>query len=234
MRVGVVQSSFIPWRGYFDFIDNVDLFVFYDDIQYTDRDWRNRNKIKTQKGLDWLSVSVKYQKRSQLICETQIDNKTQWALKQINKWKNEYRTAPYLDDVMYLLSDIDDCKEQTISSLNIKLIKRICKYLGIVTPMISSEELELTGNKTDRLINLMQQVKGNIYLSGPSADDYLDKELFKKAGVSLEYKSYEYPQYPQLWGDFEGAVTILDLIANCGAESKKYIHSIEPNLVIIE
>lgn len=234
MRVGVIQSSFIPWRGYFDFIASVDVFVFHDDLQYTKGDWRNRNKIKTPKGIEWLTVPVHHKTVSQLICETEIDNSSRWKQKHIRQWQEHYRQAPYLNEVLELLADIGECQDLTITQLNLKLIRRICKYLNIPTPMMLSSELSLTGSKTDRLIDLLQKLDATTYLSGPSADAYLDKKAFRRHGISLEYKSYDYQPYPQLWGPFEGAVTVLDLIANCGPDAKTHTRSRTPDEVITE
>lgn len=233
MRVGVIQSSFIPWRGYFDFIASVDVFVFHDDLQYTKGDWRNRNKIKTVKGTEWITVPVCHQSTSQLICETQICNQQAWAKKHLRLWHNHYKNTAYLNDVLDILSILESNDNLTISQLNIKLIQRISNYLGIDTPMILSNDLSLQGSKTDRLIDLLTKLNADTYLSGPSADAYLDKEAFRKNGISLEYKAYNYAPYPQQWGFFEGAVTVLDLIANCGFESKNYIQSLNANTVVI-
>lgn len=233
MRVGVIQSSFIPWRGYFDFIASVDIFVFYDDLQYTKGDWRNRNKIKTSKGTKWITVPVHHQSISQLICETQIFHDQAWAKKHFQLWQSHYKNTAHLDDVMEILSIIESKNNSTISQLNIELIQRICNYLGIDTPLVTSHDFGLKGCKTDRLIDLLTKLNARTYLSGPSADAYLDKKAFQDNGIRLEYKTYDYEPYPQQWGDFNGAVTILDLIANCGAASKKYIHSQQPNTVIV-
>lgn len=233
MRVGVIQSSFIPWRGYFDFIASVDAFVFHDDIQYTKGDWRNRNKIKTQRGTEWLTVPVTYKSTAQLICETSIDYSVAWGEKHLRLWRENYRVAPYIHDVMESLSDLGSSKEASISQLNIKLIRRIAEYLGISTPMILSSELMLEGGKTERLIDLLKKLNATTYLSGPSADAYLDKEAFRRHGIGLEYKSYDYESYPQLWGPFDGEVTVLDLIANCGPHASDFIRSKTSDVRII-
>nr|WP_295941669.1 WbqC family protein [uncultured Acidovorax sp.] len=234
MRVGVIQSSFIPWRGYFDFIASVDAFVFHDDIQYTKGDWRNRNKIKTAKGSEWLSVPVSYKSVSQLICDTPIDNSTHWAKRHLRIWQAHYQAAPYFGATKEILALMNDNDDATISQLNIKLIRNICEYLGISTPMMLSSELALEGSKTERLIDLLRKLNASTYLSGPSADAYLDKEAFRRNGIQLEYKSYDYAPYSQLWGDFIDEVTVLDLIANCGPEARNYIRSRAPNTVVIE
>jgi hypothetical protein len=233
VRIGVIQSSYIPWRGYFDFIASVDTFVFHDNIQYTKGDWRNRNRIKTRKGTEWLTVPVHYKTVSQLICETTIDNAKPWGQKHLLKLQENYRETKYLCDVLDIVSIIESRQAKTISELNIELTKRICEYFDIATPMLLSSKLSLSGTKTDRLIDLLKKLNATSYLSGPSADGYLDKEAFRKNGIRLEYKSYDYSPYPQQWGEFEGAVTVLDLIANCGFDAKNYISSNTQNKIIV-
>lgn len=233
MRVGVIQPNFMPWRGYFDFIASVDVFVFYDDVQYTKGDWRNRNQIKTPQGRRWLTVSVTHRHLGQRVCDTAIDHRIPWASQHLRLWQANYRAAPYLEDVLALLAGLETDRDATISQLNIRLTRRICDYLGITTPLCLSSELQPTGTKTERLIDLMHKVGGTRYLSGPSAEAYLDKAAFQRHGVALEYKSYDYPAYPQLWGEFDGAVTVLDLIANCGPKAKDHLRSRAPDRLVV-
>ncbi|WP_165352180.1 WbqC family protein [Solidesulfovibrio carbinolicus] len=233
MKVGIIQSSYIPWRGYFDFIASVDIFVFYDDVQYTTRDWRNRNRLKTPRGTEWITVPVSHQSRSKLICETLIDLTTPWTKKHLRTWELNYRKSPNFNIATELLAEINDPEQTTISKLNIKLIHRICDYLEIKTPMILSSELSLKGRRTERLIEILKKLNATTYLSGPNADAYLDKDLFREYGIQLEYKSYDYTPYPQLWGEFIGDVTVLDLVANCGADAKKFLQSRTPDRVVV-
>ncbi len=233
LRIAAIQSSFIPWRGYFDFLGSVDQFVFLDDVQYTARDWRNRNKIKTPKGAEWVTVPVIHDRREQRIDESRILQEGDWRKKIIGSWRCNYRAAKYYDTGLALLECVEDKSYSTISQLNISLIRRVCEYLNINTPMILSSELDLQGNKTKRLIDMLKKLNATAYLSGSSADIYLDKELFRRNNIRLEYKSYDYMPYFQLWGDFIGEVTVLDLIANCGAESRELIRSKTPNRIII-
>ena len=234
MRVGVIQSNYIPWRGYFDFIDDVDLFVFHDDLQYTKGDWRNRNKIKTPKGLVWLTVPVKYHKTSQLILETNIDYSQKWQAAHINKFRANYIKAPFFKDAMALLEEGLAYADPIISQLNIRLIKLICDYLGITTPFVNSRDLAVTGAKTEKLIRLLKKVSATTYVSGPTAKVYLDETLFRENGIRLEYKTYDYLPYPQQWGEFIGNVSVLDLIANTGPEARCFLKSISPNEVVVE
>ena len=233
MRVGVIQSCFIPWRGYFDFVRSVDLFVFYDDVQYSKNGWRNRNQIKTPQGLRWITVPVRHRSLTQLICETEIDNREDWRAAHARLWADNYGHTPYYQDVLALIGNLGLGVVETISKLNIALTREIAAYLGIETQLMLSSDLDLCGRKTDRLIDLLVKVKAKSYLSGPSADAYLDKEVFRHAGIGLEYKLYDYEPYPQQWGAFDGAVTVLDLIANCGPASRDFLASRSPNPVVV-
>jgi len=195
MRVGIIQSNYIPWRGYFDFISDVDLFVFHDDLQYTKQDWRNRNRIKTKQGSCWLSVPVKYNHVEQLIQETAIDYQQKWQAKHINLVKTNYSEAPFYEDIIEGFSNILTNKYSCLSELNIRLVEWASNILGISTPTMMSSEMHPQGTKTDKLISILKPLNADIYLSGPAADSYLDKSLFEKACINLEYKSYDYEPY---------------------------------------
>lgn len=233
MRVGIIQSSYFPWRGYFDFIDSVDLFIIYDDVQYSKNGWRNRNRLKTPGGLRWITVPVRGRSSKQLIQDTPIDYREDWRRRHKGLFKEAYEHAPFFEEALSLLNGLNDAEDKTISELNIRLIKLVCAYLEITTPIKLSSEWMLEGAKTDRLLDLLRQVKAKTYLSGVSADEYLEKDKFRHAGIQLEYKTYDYEPYPQLWGAFEGRVSILDLIANCGPESRNYLSSTTNHQVVV-
>lgn len=229
MKVGVIQSSYVPWRGYFDLIDDVDLFVFYDDVQFSKGSWRNRNKIKTSRGVSWITVPVRHRSLSQLICDTEIDPKPGWEEAQLRAFREAYREAPHLRAAISFLESAFARKLRTISELNVLLVKELCAYLGIRTEMVMSSQYPVQGAKTARLLALLKAVGARAYLSGPTAKGYLVESEFREAGIELDYKSYDYAPYPQQWGAFEGAVTVLDLIANCGPGSRNLMKSVTPN-----
>jgi hypothetical protein len=233
LKVGIIQSNYVPWRGYFDFIDEVDLFIFHDDLQYTKGDWRNRNKIKTPKGLVWLTVPVKYEQTSQRICDTRIDYSQKWREKHLDRFRANYAKTAFFVDAMTLWEEGLSCEDLTISQVNIRLIKLISSYLGIQTPLALSSECAATGTKTDRLIQLLRKAGATTYLSGPSAKAYLNENLFRDHAIRLEYKNYDYPTYPQPWGEFVGMVSVLDLIANTGRKARDYLKSQTPNTVAV-
>jgi hypothetical protein len=225
MRVGVIQSNYLPWRGYFDFIDDVDVFVFHDDLQFTKGDWRNRNRIKTPRGVRWITVPVHHRCTAQLICDTTIDYSQNWRRDHRNLITTHLASAPHLRDVLDLVEPEFDAGHRTISELNIALITSICRYLQVRTPFRMSSEFRLTRTKTERLIDLLDAMGATTYVSGPTARGYLDEPRFREAGIELEYKQYDYATYPQLWGPFDGAVSIIDTIANCGPAAREVLKS---------
>lgn len=233
MRVGIIQSNYVPWRGYFDFIDDVNLFIFYDDVKYTKGDWRNRNKIKAKQGLEWLTVPVNFKKLNQLIENTPIDYSQKWQKHHKKKLFQNYIKAKYFNEYIDEFVSLINNFYPSISALNVVLCKWIMTILEIETPTKMSHDFALSGNKTARLIDLLTQVGATSYLSGPAAAAYMDMELFGRQGIQLEFKSYDYPPYPQLWGEFTGEVSVLDLLFNTGPEARKYLKSRTPNRIIL-
>lgn len=222
-KVAILQSNYIPWKGYFDLIAAVDEFILYDDMQYTRRDWRNRNQIKTPQGLKWLTVPVEVKgKYYQSIKETQIaDDK--WATAHLNAFILNYYRAPFFDEVMEWLTPLYTHNPPAdLSSLNRKFIVAVCNYLGISTKITCSSEYRLLDGKTERLVGLCLQAGASEYISGPSAKDYIEPAQFSDAHIKLTWFDYNgYSEYSQLWGEFQHGVTILDLLMNCGTSAKK-------------
>lgn len=227
-KIAMLQPNYIPWKGVFDLINRVDIFVFYDDVQYTSKDWRNRNKIKTSNGEIWLSVPVK-QNRHQLIYEAQIDTTTDWQTKHFKSIKLSYQKAPHYKDYEYLIEEIYlKTKWKYISELNIFSTKIIAEALGIQTIWKVARELNMSGNKEgEKIIKICNALKANHFINGPSAKTFINEELFTMNHIQLEYIEYAYQEYPQLHGRFSHNVSILDLIFNCGANAKKFIEPLK-------
>lgn len=227
-KVAIVQSNYIPWKGYFDLIAAVDEFILYDEMQYTRRDWRNRNKIKTPKGAEWLTVPVVSKGRyHQRICDTEIQGQD-WRRSHWNAIQVNYRRAPHFDDIAALIEPFYKSAEHThLSALNQSFIERIAGYLGMGTKISLSSDYRLADGKSERLADLTAQAGGSIYVSGPAAKDYLDESVFAEREIGVVWFDYsDYPEYPQLWGDFIHGVTILDLLFNCGADAPKYMRHV--------
>lgn len=224
-KVAIAQSNYIPWRGYFDMIASVDEFIVYDDMQYTKRDWRNRNRIKTSQGLQWLTVPVQVKGRfNQKIRETLIDG-TDWARSHWRALEFNYSAAPHFTEIAEWLAPIYLEEEHVnLSLLNRRLLESICGYLSIDTSLTNSWDYQLVDGRTERLANLCQQAAATEYVSGPAARSYVDEAIFEAMGMEVTWFDYEgYPDYRQLWGAFEPGVTILDLLFNVGADAPHYL-----------
>ena len=197
-------------------------------MQFTRRDWRNRNQIKTPQGLHWLTVPVQVKgKYDQKIRDTLIDGSA-WS---ISHWKNleqNYRRATYFQEIALWLQPLYIDNSYThISGLNQLFIKEICNYLGIKTIISNSWDYKLIDGKTERLADLCKQVGGAEYISGPSAKNYVDESIFTEMNIKLTWFDYSgYPEYSQLWGKFTHGVTILDMLFNCGKDTPKYLRSL--------
>lgn len=228
MKVGIIQSNYIPWKGYFDFINSVDVFVLYDDVQYTRRDWRNRNLIKSPNGLIWLSIPVSDNYAQTLIKDVKIADKT-WNEKHWKTIRQFYSRAKYFSYYKDVFENAYlTCKEEFLSQVNYRFIKLICDILDIKTKIVWSMEYDVPPQlrKTERLLFILKRLGATHYLSGPAAKSYLDVELLNKEGIEVEWMDYSgYPEYTQLWPPFVHEVSIIDLIFNTGPEAQKYMKS---------
>ena len=228
MKAVILQSNYIPWKGYFDLMNRADTFIIYDEVQYTKNDWRNRNKIKTANGLIWLTIPVKQEKLSQRIIDTQVHS-NEWRKKHWNSIIMSYSRASYfrqyrsLFEALYLNSS-----ETYLSRINYSFFVAINEVLGINTKLVWGTELNLVEGKSERLVDLCKKVGADEYISGPSAKYYLQTELFEKENIKVSWMDYSgYNEYKQLYPPFEHGVSILDLIFNEGPESSRFLKSIE-------
>jgi hypothetical protein len=223
-RIAVIQSNYIPWKGYFDIIHDVDVFIFHDDLQYTKNDWRNRNKIKTPSGPEWLTIPVGTSEH-RLIRDVEIKDAS-WQKKHWNLIRTHYARAPHFGTYRDRLAEIYLGRRwDNLSALNQHLIVYVSReLLGITTTFRDSTELKPDGAKQERLLDLLKRAGATSYVSGPAARDYIEPERFAAANIGLEWKSYAgYPEYPQLFPPFEHGVSILDLLLNVGPSSPHYI-----------
>jgi len=228
VNVVILQPSYIPWRGFFHQVHKADLFVFYDDVQYDKRGWRNRNRIKTAAGPLWLTIPVLargaqtehipiHQIR---VCWDEPWNQAHWKSIQ-----HAYAKAPYFKEYASLLEEMYAAHPEFLADFTIDLTIALARTLGIGhTRFLRSSELPgVSGTKTTRLLSVLQKVGATHYISGPSAQDYIEEELFQSAGITFEYMRYQYPEYPQLYPPFDPAVSILDLLFMTGSSALQYI-----------
>jgi len=226
-KVAILQSNYIPWKGYFDLINSVDEFIFFDDVQYTRRDWRNRNKIKTANGLSWLTIPVNVKGQyHQKIRDTKISDK-KWANKHWQTIQHNYGKAPYYSQYRDIIEDLyrkQVSSLEFLSEINFTFIKAINELLSIRTCLRWSDEYALAEGKSERLLEICKASQASHYISGPAAKDYLDDALFASSGIQVDWMDYaNYPEYVQDFGAFEHSVTILDVLFSMGPKACDYV-----------
>jgi hypothetical protein len=226
--VAILQPSYLPWLGYFEQIDRSDVFVFYDDVQYDKHGWRNRNKIKTPKGWQWLTVPV-YHNFGQKIYEVKINNNIPWRRKHLKSLQANYARAPYYQTYIKFFEKVYSQHWEYLVDLNVYLIKQLCEFLGIKnTEFVHSRDLNIKGERTERLVKICQLFGADEYLTGDAAKNYLEEKKFQNANIKVIYQNYRHPVYPQLFGEFIPYLSVVDLLFNCGPKSLEIIRSGKP------
>jgi hypothetical protein len=224
LKVVILQPSYIPWRGYFDQIQTADLFVFYDDVQYDKRGWRNRNRIKTSTGPIWLTIPV-FNRGAQTehipINQIRIVWDRPWNQEHWNSIRMAYGKTPYFNKYANLVEEFYSQKPEMLADFTIETTISLARTIGIDhTRFLRSSEIEgVDGTKTDRLVSILKKVGATEYFSGPSAKDYIENEKFADAGIALHYMEYDYQEYPQLYPPFDPQVSILDTLFMMGDDT---------------
>jgi hypothetical protein len=227
MNCVILQPSYIPWRGFFHQIHKADIFVFYDDVQYDTRGWRHRNRIKTPQGVNWISIPV-HSKGAQSIHipinQIRICWDQEWNRKHLMTLAHCYKRAPFYSKYEPLLQEFYERKDEFLADFTIASTVAIARVMGIdQTKFMRSSELGVEGGQTQRLVNIARAVGADHYISGPSAESYIEPQLFHDAGIQVEYMKYEYPEYSQLYPPYDSQVSILDLLFMMGEDAGKYI-----------
>jgi hypothetical protein len=227
VRIAIIQSCYVPWKGFFDLVGRCDEYVIFDRMQYVKRHWHNRNSIKTAAGLEWLTIPVLSKGRyEQPIDEVEIEKP--WAEKHWRALELAYHRAPFFEALAptvrswYERAD----KAKLLTEVNALFLREIASLLGLGTRVVRDTAYPSHGAKTERLLAIARAAGADRYLSGPSAKAYFDEAVFTAAGIAVEWMSYEsYPEYPQLHGKFEHNVSVLDLLFSTGADAPRYCHA---------
>lgn len=223
-RLVVLQPSYLPWLGYLDQYHWADDFVLYDDVQYDKHGWRNRNRIKTGQGVQWLTVPVLTKGLDKpLIHEIEVNQQQKWQKKHLTSITQAYAKSPYYDWLYPTLEQTLSQDWQKLIDLNLELLRGLCQLLELPWKVHLSSQLEVAGTKTQRLVTICQKFGATDYLTGDAARDYLDESLFEAAGIRVHWHSYEHPVYEQRFDGFEPYLSIVDLMFNVGPESLKVL-----------
>lgn len=224
--IAILQSNYLPWKGYFDIIAAVDTFVLYDRVQYTKNDWRNRNRIKTPAGTRWITVPVVKGGLDHPINRTEIADR-EILRKHWSSISQSYRKAPAYAEMRPVVEPLfDRTAPALLSELNVEMLRSFCELLDIKTPIVSSDDLELGADRNLRLVEICEHFGADTYLSGPAARDYLDETTFTDRGVKVQWVDYSgYPEYEQPHPPFDHHVSVVDLVLSAGRDAPSMLRN---------
>ena len=227
-KIIITQSNYIPWKGYFTTMRKATHIVMYDDMQYTKRDWRNRNKIITPSGSKWLSIPVKVKgKYHQKINETVV-SEANWNEKHWNMIYQNYKKSEYFDKYGTYFKEIYLKKLKNIeylSNINRIMLERCIELLDINIEILDSRDFNLIGDKTEKLVNICKDLSADEYFTGPAAKAYMNESAFNRQGIKVSYYDLDnFPEYNQMWNGFDHYVSILDMFFNLGDYTKNYLN----------
>lgn len=225
-KIAIIQSAYIPWRGFFDLIGRCDEYVIFDSVQFARRHWHNRNCIKTAAGVQWLTIPVISKSRfDQPINEVEIAEP--WAEKHWRGIELAYKRAPFFKEISAFVQPLyeEAASKKLLTDVNELFLRALSTHLGLRTKIVRDTAYPASGIKTERLLSICQAAGATTYLSGPSAKDYLREELFNAAGIEVEWMDYSgYPAYSQLHGPFIPTVSVLDTLFNTGATAPEFLN----------
>lgn len=226
MKIVISQPMYFPWVGLLEQIRLADLFIYYDDVQYT-RGFFNRVQIKREHGVSWLTVPLRDLHQGQLINQASIDERVDWRTRHRELLKHAYSAAPYIDEMLNLVDKVFSEKVNSLGDLSRASVNCLSDYYGLMSgsEFTCSSDLEIGGGSSQRLCDICVKFNATTYITGHGALNYLDHELFERCNIRVEYMNYKKIEYPQMHGAFTPFLTGLDLVANCGKEGVKFICS---------
>ena len=220
----VLQPGYLPWLGFFDQFRRADVFVYYDDLQYDKHGWRNRNRIKTQAGAQWLTVPVRHSGLGlPRIVDVEIDQRTPWARKHVTSIRQAYARAPFLARYLPELEEIVQQAWERLVDLDLAVTAAMCRWFGLSRTVVRSSQLDVRGEQSERLVRLCQRFGARRYVSGNAAQEYLDTAMFEREGIRVEWQNFVHPTYPQQHGEFVPYLSAIDLLLNCGDEAPAFL-----------
>ncbi len=220
--LSIHQPDFIPYFGFFNKINKSKTFVIMDNVQLSKKGWTHRDKIKTKKGVEWITIPLIKIKNKKLIKDCKIDHSINWGNKHLNLIYENYKNAKFFDEIFNILEKIYENKTDRLLEFNLNSLKILFEILDINTKIILLSELEVEGSKNELLINILKKTKYKTYLSGLGAKNFIDLKKFNNSGFSVVFNSFRHPVYDQLYDNFIIDLSIIDLLFNCGINRTKW------------
>jgi hypothetical protein len=218
MIVAGHQPNYLPWLGFFDKMSKCDIFIIEDVVQFVSQEFQNRNRIKTPKGVNWLTVPVRKGRKRQVISEVQIANEKDWSKQHWLMLKSCYARSPYWKEYCDFFDETYCRKWTRLIDLNLHLIRGVMNFLGINKELVMASSLGVSGKKNDLIVAQCKALGADTLLSGTGALNYLDLERFEKEGIKVIFQEFKYPVYPQLWGSFVPDLSVIDYIFCTGGK----------------
>ena len=228
MIIGILQPGYLPWLGFFEQMYKSDVFVIYDDVQYDKEGWRNRNRIKTANGIQWLTipVSIKFEQHP-LIYEVKIDKTTNWRKKHLYSISQNYSKARFFREYFPIFEEAYSKEWEYLIDINMNFTLKLAERFGMENKkVVRSSTLNIEGDRIGRLAKICKLFNADVFYEGISGKNYLDEEYFMEQGIRIEYQDYKHPVYQQLYGDFIPYLSVVDLLFNCGDESLSILANI--------
>lgn len=224
----IMQPTYLPWLGYFDLIDQSDVFVFLDDVQFSKQSWHQRNRIRTPKGLEWLTVPVRREGRLHLLIrEVKIVQGTYFPRGHIRGIEFNYKGAPYFDTYFPKLREILTKSGSQLCELSIRLIRWLASEIGIVGRFEISSALGAQGRRSELMVDICMRVGAEMCLSPTGSATYLaeEHEIPRRNDIEISFQNYDHPKYRQVFEPFIPYASVIDLLFNEGDKSLGIIRS---------
>lgn len=220
--VVIHQPDFIPYLGFFQRLLNADIFVVLDDVQFLRRGWHHRDKIKTPRGEQWLSIGIAKVPQTTNINQIML-SKTNWKQEHLNILKQNYRKAEFFDEVFSIIQGIYEQNYVSLFDFNFAFLKVLFNLFDIDVKIEFSSNLDIHSTSNQRIVDIVNMVQGTHYLSGIGAKNYYDPKPYEQAGISVIWQSFEHPVYQQLYGEFISYLSCVDILFNCGIMKSREI-----------
>jgi hypothetical protein len=221
MIIGILQPGYLPWLGFFEQMHRSDIFVMYDDVQYDKEGWRNRNRIKTATGIQWLTVPVllKFNEHP-IIFDVRIDNKVNWRKKHLGAIRQNYIKAPFFRKYIEIFEVAYSREWEYLVDLDLYFIEKLAECLGMShKKIVRSSSFQVKGERIERLVNMCKFFGAGTFYEGAAGKNYMDVDYFLRHGIEVEFQDYQHPTYPQLHGEFVPYLSVIDLLFNRGEDS---------------
>ena len=229
--IAIMQPYIFPYLGYFQLINAVDQFIFYDDVTFIKGGWINRNNILINKEKKLFTIPLDNPSSNKLICDTHVNRVLyhKWKKKFLKSLVQSYKKAPYFDEIFSLINDVLSKSNDNLSQLALKSVISVTRFLEMETIFSTSSVENFDSghlNAQSRVIDMVQKNKGDVYINAIGGKELYNKQVFKENNLDLFFLKPELKSYEQFDIDFIPGLSIIDvLMFNSKEECKRLLKS---------